>query len=253
VEKISETDSTSVETKTGENDPSRVTEFQDRKEIWLSTVEISKNLALEVQTQTTGELPFIQDFRNNDNKILSLLNQHTGSYYSFKGLMRKLNLHQQSLARALNRLEELGLIQRSVNGYKLNKNEQTSAKGMAMPDKRKRSEYKQLLQSYIPTGIKTEEIVQALNGRWFSRIRWIGLMESEIGYTLQWINEDDTFQINLRIIWDHLIIETNALSDDDKIEAMVGSFKIFEQITKLLQTRLHDHHVKALDSVRFVA
>ena len=78
-------------------------------------------------------------------------------------------------------------------------------------------------------------------------------MESEIGYMLQWINEDDTFQINVRIIWDHIIIETNALSDEDKIEAMVGSCKIFEQITKLLQTRLQDHHVKALNSVRFVA
>jgi hypothetical protein len=48
---------------------------------------------------------------------------------------------------------------------------------------------------------------------------------------------------------DHLIIETNALSDEDKVEAMVGSCKIFEQITKLLQ----DHRVKALNSVRFVA
>ena len=78
-------------------------------------------------------------------------------------------------------------------------------------------------------------------------------MESEIGYTLQWINEDDTFQINLRIIWDQIIIETNAIFDDDKIEAMVGSCKIFEQITKLLQTRLQDHHTKQLNSVRFVA
>ncbi|HZA07355.1 MAG TPA: hypothetical protein VE619_06605, partial [Nitrososphaeraceae archaeon] len=33
---------------------------------------------------------FASDFRINDNKILSLLNQETGSnYYSFKGLMRK--------------------------------------------------------------------------------------------------------------------------------------------------------------------
>jgi len=165
--------------------------------------------------------------------------------------MRKLNLHQQSLTRALNRLEEIGLIQRSVNGYKLNKREQKCA--ISVPDKRKRSEYKQLLQTYIPTGIQTEEIVRALNGRWFSRIRWIGLMESEIGYMLQWINEDNTFQINVRIIWDHIIIETNAVSDEDKIEAMVGSCKIFEQITKLLQTRLQDHHAKALNSVRFVA
>jgi predicted transcriptional regulator len=249
VEKTSETDSTCLSTKTGENNPSRVTEFQDSKEVWSSSVEISKNLPLDAPTQTSGELSLMQDFRNNDTKILSLLNQYTGSYYSFKGLMRKLSLHQQSLARALNRLEQLGLIQRSSNGYKMIKNEQTNAKRMAIPDKRKRGEYKQLLQSYIPTGIKTEEIVRALNGRWFSRIRWIGLVESEIGYMLQWINEDDTFQINLRIICDHLIIETNAISDEDKIEAMVGSCKIFEQITKLLQY----HRVKALNSVRLVA
>ena len=250
MEKISETDSvnhtTSVSAETGENIPSR-----DLTEVSLSPEKISKDLQRDAQIQTTGELPFIQDFHNNDNKILSLLNQHTGSYFSFKGLMRKLNLHQQSLTRALNRLEEIGLIQRSVNGYKLNKREQKCA--ISVPDKRKRSEYKQLLQTYIPTGIQTEEIVRALNGRWFSRIRWIGLMESEIGYMLQWINEDNTFQINVRIIWDHIIIETNAISDEDKIEAMVGSCKIFEQITKLLQTRLQDHHAKVLNSVRFVA
>ena len=250
MEKISETDSvnhtTSVSAETGENIPSR-----DLTEVSLSPEKISKDLQRDAQIQTTGELPFIQDFHNNDNKILSLLNQHTGSYFSFKGLMRKLNLHQQSLTRALNRLEEIGLIQRSVNGYKLNKREQKCA--ISVPDKRKRSEYKQLLQTYIPTGIQTEEIVRALNGRWFNRIRWIGLMESEIGYMLQWINEDNTFQINVRIIWDHIIIETNAVSDEDKIEAMVGSCKIFEQITKLLQTRLQDHHAKVLNSVRFVA
>ena len=250
MEKISETGSishpTSMSAEIGENISSR-----DLKDVSLSTEERSKDLQLDAQTQTTGEMPLIQDFHTNDNKILSLLNQHSGSYFSFKGLMRKLNLHQQSLTRALNRLEELGLIQRSVNGYKLNKSEQKSE--ISVPEKRKRGEYMQLLQTYIPKGIQTEEIVQALNGRWFNRIRWIGLTESEFGYMLQWINEDNTFQINVRIICDHIIIETNAISDEDKIEAMVGSCKIFEQITKLLQTRLQDHNNKALDSVHFVA
>src|ERR671914_2472157 len=50
------------------------------------------------------------DFHNNDNKILALLNED-GSDYSFKGLMRKLNLHQQSLSRALRRLEEMELVE----------------------------------------------------------------------------------------------------------------------------------------------
>jgi DNA-binding transcriptional regulator YhcF (GntR family) len=250
VEKISETGSishsTSMSREKGESISSR-----DLKDVSLLSEEISKDLQPDPPTKTTGESQLIQDFHNNDNKILSLLHQHTGSYFSFKGLMRKLNLHQQSLTRALNRLEELGLIQRSVNGYKLNKCDQKSA--ISLPDKRKRSEYMQLLQTYIPKGIQKEEIMQALNGRWFNRIRWIGLMESEFGYMLQWINEDNTFQINVRMISDHIIIETNAISDEDKIEAMVGSCKIFEQITKLFQTRLQDPQSKALNSLHLLA
>ncbi|HET7149132.1 MAG TPA: ArsR family transcriptional regulator [Candidatus Nitrosopolaris sp.] len=256
MDKIFETDrishSTGVWANTGENIPSRDTKFQDLEEVSSSSEELSQDLHLDIQSQMPSELQLIQDFRSNDNKILSLLNQQQGSYFSFKGLMRKLNLHQQSLSRSLSRLKELGLIQRSVNGYKLNKSEH-HIPVMPLPDNKTRNDYKQLLETYIPTGIKTEEIVQALNGRWFSRIRWIGLMESEIGHTLQWISEARSFQINVRIIFNHLIIETNALSDEDKIEAMVGSCKIFEQITKLFQTRLQGSNVKGFNSVRYVA
>lgn len=68
-------------------------------------------------------LPIIEDLlHNNDSKILSLLSQETGSNFSFKGLIRKLNLHQQSLTRALNRLEDLRLIDKSHIGYRLTKN-----------------------------------------------------------------------------------------------------------------------------------
>ena len=45
------------------------------------------------------DAPSASDFHINDSKVLSLLNE-TGSNYSFKGLMRKLNLHQQSQALA---------------------------------------------------------------------------------------------------------------------------------------------------------
>ena len=247
MEKISETDSgidsASVSTKSGENIPSGVREFQDGKDLRFSTPKISTNLLLGEEIRTTDEFPFLDEFHNNDSKVLSLLNQQTGSYYSFKGLMRKLNLHQQSLTRALGRLEHLGLIRRSDHGYKLNNREQKSAQSMSTAENRRPSEYKQLLQAYIPSGIEAKEIVRKLNGRWFSRIRWIGLMESETSYVLQWINEDNSFQINVRIIWDHIIIETNAISDMHKIEAMIGSFKIFDQIAKLLQTRLQQHAV----------
>jgi predicted transcriptional regulator len=185
----------------------------------------------------------VSDFRINDSKILSLLNQETGAnYYSFRGLMRKLNLHQQSLARALNRLQDLGLIERSDTGYKLTKN------GILMLSKdngikslgkiRKGKEFIQLLQTYVPVNVKSNDIIRTLIGKWFNNLRWTGLIESEMGCMLQWISDDGSFQINLRIISDYIVIETNAASYKEKIEAMIGSYRIFEHIAKISQKKL---------------
>src|SRR3954447_20374218 len=61
----------------------------------------------------------IDDLRNNDKKILVLLSEEVWSTYSFKALERKLDIHQQSLSRALKRLEYLNLIEKTPYGYKL--------------------------------------------------------------------------------------------------------------------------------------
>src|SRR5919197_2748468 len=184
------------------------------------------------------------DFHNNDNKILALLNE-AGSNYSFKGLMRKLNLHQQSLSRALHRLEEMGFVERSPVGYRLSKASESSISKIDLRRPKGR-EYMQLLQTYIPLNIRAAEIVRELVGKWFRNLRWLGMIESATGYTLQWSRDDSSFQINLRLISDYIIIETNASTEKEKVEAMVGSYAIYEQITKAMQSRIDayvlDHH-----------
>ena len=178
----------------------------------------------------------VSDFHNNDNKVLSALNE-SGSNYSFKGLMRKLNLHQQSLSRALHRLEELGLVEKSAAGYRLSRGAESavSRAGLHSPKGR---EYMQLLQSYIPLNVRAAEIVRQLVGRWFKNLRWMGMIESGTGYTLQWSSDDGSFQINLRMISDYIVIETNASTEKEKMDAMVGSYAIYEQITKATQSAL---------------
>src|SRR5918996_5250591 len=182
------------------------------------------------------------DFHNNDNKILALLNED-GSNYSFKGLMRKLNLHQQSLSRALRRLEEMELVEKSPVGYQLSK---AGATAMSRIDflqqqqhKPKGSEYMQLLQTYIPLNVKASEVMRHLIGKWFKNLRWIGMIRSDTGYTLQWTSDDGAFQINLRLIADYIVIETNASTEKEKVQAMVDSYTIYEQITKVMQSRLN--------------
>ena len=180
------------------------------------------------------------DFHNNDNKILALLNED-GSNYSFKGLMRKLNLHQQSLSRALHRLEEMELVEKSPVGYRLSKAGATAMSRIELlqqQHKPKGREYMQLLQTYIPLNIKSSEVMRHLIGRWFKNLRWIGMIRSDTGHTLQWTSDDGAFQINLRLIADYIVIETNASTEKEKVQAMVGSYTIYEQITKVMQSRL---------------
>ena len=181
------------------------------------------------------------DFHNNDNKILALLNE-AGSNYSFKGLMRKLNLHQQSLSRALHRLEEMELVEKSPVGYQLSKAGASAMSRIELLEqqqhKPKGREYMQLLQTYIPLNVKAPEVMRPLIGRWFKNLRWIGMIRSDTGYTLQWTSDDGSFQINLRLIADYIVIETNAFTEKEKVQAMVGSYTIYEQITRAMQSRL---------------
>lgn len=185
------------------------------------------------------------DFHNNDNKILSVLNE-AGSNYSFKGLMRKLNLHQQSLSRALHRLEEMGFVEKSSVGYRLSKSGESIISIVDLHTPKGR-EYMQLLQTYIPLNVRAIEIVRQLVGRWFKNLRWLGMIESGTGYTLQWASDDGSFQINLRMISDYIVIETNASTEKEKVEAMVGAYAIYAQITKAMQNKLDmytvDHRV----------
>src|SRR5438445_251203 len=63
----------------------------------------------------------LDDFHTNDKKVLSLLNQDSDlndNQYTFNGLARKLGMHQQSLSRALRRLEDAGIVQRTENAYR---------------------------------------------------------------------------------------------------------------------------------------
>jgi len=204
------------------------------------------NTALIIKKEVEEEVDSfsIVDFHNNDNKILAVLNE-AGSNYSFKGLMRKLGLHQQSLSRALHRLEEMGIVEKSPDGYRLTDVHNSIAR-KDLPRPPMCREYIQLLQTYIPVSVKASEIVRLLIGKWFKNLRWLGMIESGTGYTLQWASDDGSFQINLKMILDYIIIETNASTEKEKVQAMVGSYAIYEQITKVMQNRLGAYSLQQL-------
>ena len=202
----------------------------------------------------------IKDLRKNDKKILSLLNEEMDSTYSFKALERKLNIHQQSLTRALKRLRELELIERTYTGYRPIKSKSTFLPDTirensqmdeeAEPElsditKKSRKRFNQLIQISIPIRNNLEQIINQLAGKWFGNLRWFGLIKKETGITLQWIaidrySKNNLFQINVNIVSEYVVIECNAVSDKEKIEAMSSSNRIVGEIIKTVQSNLQE-------------
>ena len=187
----------------------------------------------------------LDEFRSNDKKVLSVLNQDSDladNQYTFNGLARKLGMHQQSLSRALHRLEDAGLVQKTESGYKLSrslrsilvKKSRIDLESLARRVSKQHLQFVQVLQLYIPTIVKVEEVVDKLVGKWFGNLRWIGLVEGDSGYVLQWAYSDK-FQVNLKIVSRYAVVESNATGDADRAESMVGAYQVFEQITKILQ------------------
>src|SRR5574338_680300 len=215
----------------------------DNKEIVEKEITVDDKL-VQIILDDSAELS-VDDFHTNDKKVLSLLGQDnhlSESQYTFNGLVRKLGIHQQSLARSLHRLEGAGLVKKTNTGYKLSKNldsvlvkkSRIDLENLSKRISRQYAAFEQILQLYIPTTVNVEEIVNKLVGKWFGNLRWIGFIDGDSGYVLQWASSDK-YHVNLKIVSRYAIIETDASGQKSKSESIINAYRILEQITKLLK------------------
>ncbi len=191
------------------------------------------------------------DLGTNDHKVLLLLNDDSelNYYYTFRGIMRKTNLHQQSLSRSLQRLESLELIEKTMMGYKIKKEykiqslkrHETIFFNTSIKIPIESPGFTQLIQTYVPHDMMTYDIIAALTGKWFDTLRWLGLVEGDDEYLLQWISTDHKVRVNLRILSRHIIIETNATNKEGKMKSMITCYKILDYATKLAKNKLNNH------------
>ena len=218
---------------------------------------ISSSISNEnlVQILVEKENPEISnpDLGANDHKVLLLLNDDSelNYYYTFRGIMRKTNIHQQSLSRSLHRLESLELIEKTMMGYKIrkeykiqsSKNHETNFSNISVKIPIESGGFTQLIQTYVPHDLMTSDIIAALTGKWFDTLRWLGLVEGDNEYLLQWISTDHKVLVNLRILSRHVIIETNATNEKDRMESMISAYKILDYATKLAKNKINNHRL----------
>lgn len=122
-----------------------------------------------------------------------------------------MNLHQEILSRSLKRLKELGLINKTKLGYKSTKNGKIifSKLKRISNEKKSNQKYTQIMQVSVPFRLPNQQIVQNLSGKWFSNLRWIGMIQNVTGYQLKWKDIEDFIEIVLYLSNNNIIIETN--------------------------------------------
>ncbi len=216
-----------------------------------SSFDGNENLVQILVERENTEKISIDDLGKNDLRIISQLNNESklNHYYTFNGLMRKTNLHQQSLSRALHRLESLGLIEKTIAGYKITKKLKFPLSKRYERDFSKISiklptesvGFTPLIQTYIPDDAMTHDIIMALTGKWFGNLRWLGLVEGDDEHVLQWISTDYKVQVNLRILSRYVIIETNATNKKEKMESMICSYRILDYATKIAKNKINSY------------
>lgn len=157
--------------------------------------------------------------------------------YSFQGIRRKLGLHQETLSRALHRLQRDGFIQRMEHSYAISKKGQSTISlgklgehiGFRDPNS------VILLQSVLPSDLNQQLLVDSMCYRWFGNLRWLGSASKNGTTTLSWITIETGLTIFVRIKDSTLTIETYPKDTNSVPEATRSAFELFDHISRSMK------------------
>src|SRR5438046_7006828 len=149
------------------------------------------------------------DLREHDREVLEFLSQDPSSQVAFQGLRRRLGIHPEQLSRALHRLADSELVERTDLGYRVSRR----ALGFLSPSSLKPAgPNATILQTSLPAHVDLRGLVGALRGTWIGPLRWYGLSESDEGLRLGWGLEDDTIGIEIVVRPGQLPLTATAAS-----------------------------------------
>jgi hypothetical protein len=94
--------------------------------------------------------------------------------------------------------------------------------------------------------VDVKQVVDRITRKWFGNLRWLGLVKKDTGYRLEWVvkgkyEDDNLFRINVSIVSEYIIVESDAESMSDKIEAMSYSNRLVGEIIRGLERDLTEN------------
>ena len=138
----------------------------------------------------------LDDLREHDREVLEFLSKDPAAQVAFQGIRRRLGIHPEQLSRALHRLAEDDLIQKTEVGYRVT----PKALVIFSPKEwsRERPEAT-VLQTYLPADVDVRNLIATLRGSWIGPLRWYGLAESADELRLSWAVEDESIHLDVRV------------------------------------------------------
>ena len=167
------------------------------------------------------------DLREHDREVLEFLSRDPAAQVAFQGIRRRLGIHPEQLSRALHRLAEDELVQKTEVGYRV------TPKALSIFSPKEWSSDRPgatILQTYLPADVDARALVASLRGSWVGPLRWYGLVESGDELRLTWALEDESVRLSVRIHGGQLAIEAEVESHDRLDAATRLGHILFRQI-----------------------
>ena len=177
------------------------------------------------------------DLRNGDWQVLDAF--HDQSNLAFQGLKRKLGMHQETLSRALHRLESDQLVERTDDGYRLT---QRGSRIINVPIRGETTKGSKILETYLPTDVSVSEVISRLKYSWFSTLRWLGHSENNNETILTWVTEEGGTQVRARFKGNYLTIEIASDNSEKSNSAIKSAHELIARIIR--EYRMVMEHVQ---------
>lgn len=165
-----------------------------------------------------------------DAELVQRIEQEGLTTFTFDGIRRITKSHPETLSRSMERLEEQGLVVKSPDGYEIT----NKARGSITLRPAFLNESRApLLQTLLPYDVDPLTIIHSLKGRWFDRLRWVGVSEGDSETTLKWVTEDGSSQIDARFSNGSLNIEARVKQGTELSTAVKAAHHMMNRISRL--------------------
>ena len=166
------------------------------------------------------------DLRSGDWQVLDAFHDPVSSL-AFQGLKRKLGMHQETLSRALHRLESDNLVERTEDGYRLTQRGSEIIHVREPPTKRSK-----ILETYLPSDVSSSDVISRLKYSWFSTLRWLGSSKNNNESVLTWVTEDGSTQVRARFEDNRLSIEISPDNSETSNLAIKSAHELAARIIR---------------------